>query len=361
MSIRVGLKPGYSLVEVLCVIAIIGILTSMLMPAVQSIRESARKTNCLNNLRQISLSAQIFESSHRRIPPGSLGFDSVIELDSETPSPSISWFDEMSPGYWKNNQHTSSLVHYLPFVEQESMSKNMPGIATNWRKNFLTFRTENSGPDWIGEIPSISEAMTKQISLFLCPSDDLELGSHSATAVVTSQPAYSFESEADILICEPIVDSLEIPAATNYLSCSGAHSGGRQPNPILDPYRGYGSCREKISIHSVKDGSSHTILYGENIGHIVNGRRAHYFAWMFGGLMRGRGVIPWMQDRHDLLPEFLLLGDSEFAFLSGFGSRHPDSVNVTMGDGSVRPISRLIDVHTFYSLTGGFDGNVVSD
>ena len=63
-------KRGFTLVELLVVIAIIGVLVSLLLPAVQSARESARKTHCQNNLKQIGLAAQMYTDSFKAYPMG---------------------------------------------------------------------------------------------------------------------------------------------------------------------------------------------------------------------------------------------------------------------------------------------------
>ena len=66
-----AIRRGFTLVELLVVIAIIGILIALLLPAVQAARESARKSKCTNNMKQVALSYQMHEDARKMLPPGS--------------------------------------------------------------------------------------------------------------------------------------------------------------------------------------------------------------------------------------------------------------------------------------------------
>jgi prepilin-type N-terminal cleavage/methylation domain-containing protein len=135
-------RVGFTLVELLVVIAIIGVLVALLLPAVQAARESARRAQCVNNLKQLSLACLNYESAKKVMPYGRK-------------------FDNWDTYTW------TQLV--LPYIEQQAI------YNLYWKLNDKTFITPAApaygpvGP--MGDDVRARQARHTPIDGFLCPSD----------------------------------------------------------------------------------------------------------------------------------------------------------------------------------------------
>lgn len=97
---------GFTLVELLVVMAIIGILIGLLLPAVQAVREAARRISCGNNLLQIGVALMNYEMAHRTLPPGTI----------EAKGPIV---------HLPNGYHHGWLVQLLPMLEQQAAYRKL--------------------------------------------------------------------------------------------------------------------------------------------------------------------------------------------------------------------------------------------
>lgn len=109
-------RRAFTLVEVLVAIGIVGILIALLLPAVQSARESSRRTSCANNVRQLAVAFNLHEQAQHFFPTGGWGADWVGDPDRG--------FDDKQPGGW--------IYNILPFIEESSLralGKGLPDSA----------------------------------------------------------------------------------------------------------------------------------------------------------------------------------------------------------------------------------------
>ena len=132
---------GFTLVELLVVIAIIGILIGMLLPAVQSVREAARRTACLNNLRQHGLSLHNYESALGEFPPQRLG-------------PTFPVPGAITNQFGASSERQSWTVSLLPYIEQV-------GIGGMYNFNETWFDSSSS---------QNYELIQNPLSIYVCPS-----------------------------------------------------------------------------------------------------------------------------------------------------------------------------------------------
>ncbi len=109
---RLPTRPrAFTLVELLVVVAIIGILIALLLPAIQQARESARRIQCTSNLKQLALATQNYESTHKRLPPSAV-VDSLTKTYSER---DYGVFDQ------RLGKMISWAVVLLPYIEESAL------------------------------------------------------------------------------------------------------------------------------------------------------------------------------------------------------------------------------------------------
>jgi prepilin-type N-terminal cleavage/methylation domain-containing protein/prepilin-type processing-associated H-X9-DG protein len=136
-------RTAFTLVELLVVMAIIGVLVSLVMPALQGAREGARRVQCSNNLRQIGTAISIYETSFRRLPSG---FVSESTQDGTGPA-----HVEYDPITWDAGPGWGWAALILPFLDEVSLAHDLNKNVPLWD-------------------PSNRSAVSTEVPIFLCPS-----------------------------------------------------------------------------------------------------------------------------------------------------------------------------------------------
>ena len=203
-------RRAFTMVELLVVIAIIGTLVGLLLPAVQSAREAARRSACSNNMKQVSLALLNYESATRKLPPSQI-----------VPKA----FGDLAAGKgWNDYTLVGHLIYLLPYMEQTQVYQPFP---SNMRMNPADFATYGNGSDprrqnyWV--YPQVNAVTGTRIAGLICPSDNAEAarktgGSAEFTIFMTLDPtagsSYYLNDEAP----DPIASNHQV---TNYLGCAG--------------------------------------------------------------------------------------------------------------------------------------------
>jgi prepilin-type N-terminal cleavage/methylation domain-containing protein/prepilin-type processing-associated H-X9-DG protein len=321
---------GFTLVELLVVITIIGMLIALLLPAVQAARESARQMQCSNNLKQIGLGLHNYHSTVGCFPPAY-----ISPHDPNDQNPSTVNVDS-GPGWgWA--------AMLLPYLEQQNLHDQI---------------------HFDKDIKDSTNATARATSLsgFLCPSDDGTL-TFTVDSLGDSTPNYS----------APVADSSGKPvvvAHSNYVGIFGNPEITCDPGFLLtkDPdtgkedrlpkYRGMFCRNVSVCIADVKDGTSNTLFVGERSSRLA------YATWT--GSVTG-GQVPPDPEKSTYGPEgapILILGhtgvfgedipphtpNSPVNHVDDFWSFHPVGVNFLFVDGSVRRINDTIDPQVYCAM-----------
>jgi len=313
-------KKAFTLVELLVVIAIIGILIGMLLPAVQQVREAARRTTCKNNLRQLCLAMHNYESSFRQFPPGySYVLGSTYGAQTGYP---VTLQDANHLG-----QAWGAFI--LPQIEQGNLHAtvdfSLPGFD-----------------------PVNLQARETQLSVFLCPTDAWSVGNF-VVRDETSSPVEQY-------------------AAASYCANWGPASQSVNLDATPDDSTGPFFRNSKTRFASITDGTSNTIALGERTnGPIVDsagnpvGVAPHpNFENVWFAAIRDIGDP---EDDHG----HMVLFDTEYAPNRAFGpgadrgvsAPHAGLAQFAFLDGSVHTIPETISIEAYRALSSMRGGEVV--
>jgi prepilin-type N-terminal cleavage/methylation domain-containing protein len=310
----VSFRQAFTLVELLVVIAIIGVLVALLLPAVQSARESARRMSCSNNLKQLGIALHNYHDTFQRFPPAGLNYG---------------WCRNPPPG--TNAPETrilniNGLTLMLGFVEQGAMAGQYVNTAA--ASNVTLGNEACCGPTTAqeplagGGVTAINaQIVSTRLKIFNCPSD-MSDGWYPGTT--------------DIYSIGYNKGNLGRGARTNYdfsslLSYTCAEWITQRTNNTRRMFAQNSDCR----FADVTDGASNTVAICESTRDADNGETATwgYRGWVMIGndLGSSGGINNWIYNSDPTRRKVGRVGSWGWP-----GSLHPGGCQVTMGDGAVR-------------------------
>lgn len=303
-------RHAFTLVELLVVIAIIGVLVALLLPAVQAARESARRTQCVNHLKQLALACQNHADVHKILPSaGGPGWNYHMTYLKGVP--------QIAP-----RQHGGWGFQILPYIEQQAL----------WEGSGQSVDLEKS-----------IQAIGAPLKVMFCPT-------RRPPEVLSTADWYAFlpdESAGNAGRSTP-------HAKNDYAAASLDSNSG-----IPDEANGVGAITQvnPRRLSDITDGTSSTMLFGEKRMNVAmlkrfqaNDNEGYTCGWNHDTLRyTDRILLPDFRDSVTNAP-----GDDRF------GSSHPAGMNIALVDGSVRMIPFNIDATIFRNLGRRGDSQVVS-
>ncbi len=350
-------RRGFTLVELLVVIAIIGILIGMLLPAVQQVREAARRTQCMNNLRQVGLACANYESAHMVFPSSGANssgewWKPPVRLGARELQPAtgenLTWSSE--PAGW--------LFQILPFIEQG----NLVSIRSPQGLNGVNVDA--------GIMP-----VEQHVPTVTCPSRGQRTFTHGFRVIALSDYASCGGWRA--------APGSPEPGDRSDFNTLDWHSGLIRPAGTIQGPRTTTRDFARIGYGGIPDGSSNTALLIEkganalNYSPVVDAHPAWKHRGVLGGLFapgygtNTRRIGPFNPDNTQTVTLSWgavverAAGDNQLSHRgwpvdeSSFGSAHPGTVSAVLADGSTHAMS-MDTAHQVIDNVGVMaDGNIV--
>ncbi len=321
-------KGAFTLVELLVVITIIGILIALLLPAVQAAREAARRLQCCNNLKQLSLAALNHEEIHGFLPSGGWGYRWTGDPDRGV--------GKDQPGAW--------VFSILPYLEQQAVRD----LGSDGDRDAIT-AAQRSGAFSRDQTP---------LTMFICPT--------RRKAVVYPRPKDRWYFNSDATTMAAAIDYAAnggtnvIIIGSSFLQPTTIAAADSFPYPCQDA-NGIVFPRSEVTMASISDGVSCTYLMGEKClctDYYENGLDPHDDQGIYEG---------WSPDNirfcnYDPISGLVLTPqpDTPGSVIWGvFGSAHATGLHMAFCDGSVQFINYSIDPETHSRLGNRHDGLVI--
>jgi prepilin-type N-terminal cleavage/methylation domain-containing protein len=297
-------RRAFTLVELLVVIAIIGILVALLLPAIQAARESSRRNQCSNNLKQIGIALHNYEVAHKRLPPGA----------------------RYSSGGMARG---SIMLFLLPHLEEAALASSI----------------NLNSPD-LDIVVTAAKIASKNVATFICPSDTLE-------RVYPDTAAHNYAaSRGPTALYDNPGCSCPLPTAWASLALAPADD----PRNYAGPFTRVGAMTK---VSQITDGLSKTIFFGE----VRPGCSEHVSSgWAYTN--NGNGycttLIPINYDSCNKVNPDNCKRYCNWTTEVGFRSAHSGGAQFLVGDGSVHFLLDSIEHQTYQYLGAKNDGFTVS-
>lgn len=311
-------RSGLTVVELLVVIGIIGILTALLLPAVQAAREAARRMECSSRLRNLGLALHNYHGVHSMFPPGAIGP-----------------LGPLLPKYAGLKHHALG-TYLLPYLEQQA-------LASEYRWDVSWFDPPNQ------------PAVNVHLSVWQCPSASSDRTMNGALPTISPPPQEPFSGTA---ACG---DYAPLSSVDSGLVINGLIDTPSGPLDERGNHEGVFPANGARSLAQICDGTSQTVLIAECAGRprLWRGHKAVPNVWLTGGPWASRNAL-WCRGASRDGAGFFgpcainCTNDREVY------SFHPKGANAVFADGSVHFLLADIDIRVFARLVTRAGGEVIS-
>jgi prepilin-type processing-associated H-X9-DG protein len=320
----------------------------MLLPAVQQVREAARRAACMNNLRQLGLACHNFESTFEHFPP-------ATQRNHNTAGTHPRKNSRLGPTYARRTNAAEGrklgwTVFILAYMEQNNLHTELKMATDSWENNW-----------WNARNPAGVLLATKEIPFVVCPSDDSP-----------DQEFNKFYTHRNFWATN------EYYAKSCYVACAGANGVNQCSRYENRADWGVFGQNSKTSFAEIVDGSSNVVLIGERSsrtaaesGMTGSGANRKNYGAIWAGRVNSNSHLNFPSgERRGADYGITGLVASTNAANWGVNGRdtprglassaHPGGANVAMGDGSAHFLNENLNIHTLRALAAMQDGVIVS-